>query len=108
MFEVLRPVKLLTISVLIIGWLAMGFGIFADQLDSTTLNTGTTGIFVEDGDDGGLDETKTCSFSRSFCGAMAAFSSGTAAERVIVINLLKELLNTSSMPRYKMLCVYRL
>ena len=39
MFQLLRPMKLLTLSVLIMGWLAMGFGI---ELDSTTINTGTT------------------------------------------------------------------
>lgn len=95
--------KPLTVSVLMLGWLAMGFGAVTDQLDSTTINTVTAGIFVEDGGDG-LDEKKT----PSFYGAMAAFCSGTGAENVIVINLLKELLNAPSIPLYKMHCVYRL
>ena len=38
----------------------------------------------------------------------ADFGSGTGAEKVIVINLFKDLLNASSSPRYKMHCVYRL
>ena len=96
--------KILFASLLILGWLAIGFGAFTDQWDSITINTVTTGILAEDGGDDGLDETIT----RSLYGITAAFGSGTGGDKVTVINLFKKLLNTPSIPRYKMLCVYRL
>jgi hypothetical protein len=52
----------------------------------------------------GLDETIT----RSLYGITAAFGSGTGAEKVTVIDVLKKLLNTPSIARYKLLCDYRL
>jgi hypothetical protein len=102
--ESIRYRKLFAVTILMLGWLAMGFGAFTDQWDSITIYTVITGIFAEDGGNDGLDKTKP-SFLHD---TSATFGCGTNADKVIVMNLLKELLSIPSIPRYKMVCVYRL
>jgi hypothetical protein len=95
--------KILTASILILGWLAMGLGIFADGLDSTTVNTVSSGILAQDADDD-LDETK-CSY---FYESDVAFCPRTSTAKIVSIDIFRQLLNAPSLLRHQMFCVYRL
>jgi hypothetical protein len=104
MFELLPPMKLLTLSILILGWLALGFGIFADQLDPTTFNTVSPAILVSDGD-ADPDDRK----SQSVHDIDAVFHSAPHTGKVVALaSSFKRLLNTASTPRHRIISVYRL
>jgi hypothetical protein len=94
--------KILTVSVLVLTWFALGFGAIADQLDSI-LDTRPLAISAQFAD-GALDETKSC----SFCGIDPAFFSTLPAGRAVAFELVKRRLDTFSTPRYQILSVYRL
>jgi len=95
--------KILTFSILTLGWLALGLATIADQLDSTNVNVVPLGILAQDNADD-LADTKSC----SFCGTDCTGFSVPAFPKSAKILVVEQLLRTFSTPRYQLLSVYRL